>query len=74
MASDNITIDYQAVGTQNFVSSTLIKLYSITGQLLKSKLIQSEKTAINISDLPGGVYVIKVSNDNNIAVKRIVKD
>lgn len=70
-ANDILTIDFQGYSGKY---KTLVGLYSITGGLIKTLPIQSALTQVNISDLSEGVYIIKVTNENEVAVKRIVKE
>lgn len=48
-------------------------LYDIKGQLLTTKAIRSDLTQLNVSDLPQGVYLIKLINERKTETVRIVK-
>lgn len=43
-----------------------VQVYSVTGQLVKTFLNQSENYQFQISDLNAGMYIVKISDDNNI--------
>ncbi|MEO8150683.1 MAG: PQQ-dependent sugar dehydrogenase [Bacteroidia bacterium] len=60
-ASDYITV--QSV----LDVSSIIKIYGITGELIKTAALKakSEQT-ININDMPPGVYLINIANENGI--------
>lgn len=46
---------------------TKIKIYNTTGMLVKSvDTKESKKVQLNISDLPGGIYLIKAFNENEL--------
>ncbi|MDX1461982.1 MAG: T9SS type A sorting domain-containing protein, partial [Marinirhabdus sp.] len=51
------------------------RLYDISGKLVQTVSIDNaeENTAINLSELASGVYLISVESDTNTTVKRIVK-
>jgi YD repeat-containing protein len=56
---------------QNF-SDTNISLISITGELI-TKRIMNEKVTISVSDIPAGLYLLKIdSNDGNTQTKKII--
>jgi PKD repeat protein len=69
-ASASITIEL----TSYFTKNTFAEIYSMQGKLLKHISMQQEQTQVNISDLPSGVYIVKVSDNSGIAVKRIIKE
>jgi len=52
---------------------TLICIYNLQGQILLIQAMQQSREEINISNLPEGVYVIKVSDEENVIVKKFVK-
>lgn len=70
-ANDNVTIDFKGFRGND---KTVAGLFSITGQLISQQPILSSLTQVNIENLSQGVYIIKVTNDNGIAVRRIVKE
>ncbi|MDD4848740.1 MAG: T9SS type A sorting domain-containing protein [Bacteroidales bacterium] len=53
-------------------SNLTVQMYNIVGQLVKSFSFQ-ESTTINISDLPKGAYLVKISGKNMITKKLIVQ-
>ena len=60
----------------NFLFSGIstITISDINGRLLINQTIHSEKTKINITDFAKGVYILKLSNDENTEVIRFVKE
>ncbi len=48
-----------------------ITINNVVGQTLKTMHSASNKTTINIADLPSGMYIIRVSGENNITNKFI---
>jgi hypothetical protein len=49
-----------------------IKIYDMSGKLVKTNI--SQKTNINVSDLPKGNYIITGIVDNNSVSQKIIKD
>lgn len=48
-------------------------IYSSTGKLIKDKLNCEYKTTINISDIPGGLYIITIYNNNFKKSVKLIK-
>jgi hypothetical protein len=57
-AKDKITVTFSNGGTQN------VMIYYILGSLKKSEILTSGST-ISVSELPKGVYVMKIEGDNS---------
>ncbi len=69
-ANNNVFIEIPS----NFLISKLILTISdINGRQIIEQQISFEKTEVNITNLPKGVYVVKVFNNNNVLVKKLVK-
>jgi len=69
-ANNQIIISYPEYSLKKNV---LCNIYNIDGKLLKSLPVIDITTSVNISELHSGVYILKVSDENEIAVKRIIK-
>ena len=67
-ANDNITIS-----SQNNLQS--VTIYNVLGaQVMQTSNLNSKSTDVNISDLPSGVYLVKIEDDGNSeGLKRLVK-
>ena len=61
---DQLVIESSFQGTQNYA------LYSILGEHVLTGSIQSGSTNINLSDIPEGLYVLKVRDQSLKVVKR----
>lgn len=59
---------------QKLENDATIQLYNTIGRLVVNDKIKSNKQTFNISKLPSGLYLLKVSNSNKSTVKRIVKN
>ncbi len=70
-ANDRVIIEFPVYSTKN---KTTVTILGLDGKLLKSLQIKRSKTQINISDLSAGVYIIKVTDNKGVAVKRFVKE
>jgi hypothetical protein len=71
--TNTLTIDIPkaAVGTKQ---EAVIEITSIQGQLIKTFIATSSKTNIDVSALPGGVYVVEVKTGKGVEVKKFVKE
>ncbi|MCB0736564.1 MAG: T9SS type A sorting domain-containing protein, partial [Bacteroidetes bacterium] len=49
----------------------LIKLYSANGSLVKQQMA-TERTSLNVSDLPKGIYTLLVQSGLEIKSKKVV--
>ena len=65
--SSLLVVSYSLLGNKKAV----MELFNITGGLIKTLSINSRLTQVDISDLSAGVYIVRVTNDNGVAVKRI---
>jgi hypothetical protein len=70
-ANDQIIISYPGYSSKKNV---LCNIYSIDGKLMKSLPVRDNVTYVNVSGFHSGVYILKVCDDNEIAVKRIIKE
>ncbi len=52
---------------------TQVAIYNLAGSMVKSRMIESQKDFINISDLQPGMYLIKSQFTNDFTQKLIVK-
>jgi PKD repeat protein len=71
--NDKITIGINDLSlTEGFVS-----ILDITGKIIKVESIQvnaENKMMLDLSNLSNGVYFIKIENDDQVVVKRIIKE
>ncbi|MFA5783180.1 MAG: T9SS type A sorting domain-containing protein, partial [Bacteroidales bacterium] len=65
-ATDNLTIEAP--------QKSDIEILNIQGQLIKSIVANSNKTSVDISAFPCGMYFIKVKMEKGVAVRRFVKE
>jgi len=50
-----------------------IEIFNIEGQLLKRLTTSDISTTVDLSDLSGGIYIIKARNRKGIAIKKLIK-
>ena len=50
-----------------------VAIYNIQGRLMKSEIITNQNTKVRLSDLTQGVYLVRVQNNGNQLVQKIVK-
>lgn len=66
-----ITVDKASAGDVQYA------IYDITGKVIESKNVESDgrlETAVDISRLPSGTYIINVTTDNQEFTKKIIKN
>jgi hypothetical protein len=51
----------------------VLKLYNVAGKLFTTRIIQSQKTTLQVSNLPSGIYFLKIEGGNKSHVFKIVK-
>lgn len=57
----------------NIESRTIAEIYNLSGALVKSQELESEKSELEVSELKGGVYILKISNQEGNFSKKFVK-
>lgn len=55
------------------INGKTIKLYDVTGKLFLTQIIIAQKTSINLSNLPSGMYFLKVEGANSPEVFKLMK-
>jgi hypothetical protein len=52
-----------------------VEIFDMYGKKITSKFpIQNSELIINMSDLPAGIYFIKINTDDEIVVKKVLKN
>lgn len=67
-ASESITIDFSAYPNDD----SFVEIFSIEGKLVKRFPIIQKKTEVRISELLSGVYIVKVSDNSGIAIRKLI--
>nr|WP_321411023.1 RICIN domain-containing protein [uncultured Carboxylicivirga sp.] len=69
-ADDVINVRFVSNGLKNFGSMTL---FGINGAVVKNQTIQDSMNGImNVSDVPEGIYILKVFSDSETFMKKII--
>lgn len=68
-ASTSITVENIPTGNNNKLS-----VYNIQGELIIQKQLYQEKTEINISNLPNGIYILKIEGFDGVKVRKFIKE
>jgi hypothetical protein len=58
--------------TINTIEKTLLQVFDLTGKLMLAEFLQNERSTIDVSRLPQGVYNLCVSNNESKGNKRLV--
>jgi hypothetical protein len=64
---------YNKLTLDNICQKTLLSIYNIQGQLQVEKMIAAGKTEMDLSGFENGVYILRLSNNDNIFVTKILK-
>lgn len=67
-ASTNITIEAHEISTQSQLS-----ILNVNGQQLISRKITEPKTQLDISNLPSGVYFVRLTGETSVVMGKFVK-
>lgn len=65
---DFITIE------MNTLNDAKLDVFDVTGNVVISKELKTISTKLNISNLPAGVYLFRISNDTGTVMKKVIKD
>jgi hypothetical protein len=68
-AHATITIELSTQPSQN----TTLTIFNINGQQLITQTIKEPQTEIDLTHLPTGIYIIKVWNDKEVMVQKVIK-
>ena len=68
-ANDNITCEVTMQG-----KNAIISIYNIEGEILLNQSLKQEKTIIDVSALPSGVYVVQVKTEKGVSVRKFMKE
>ena len=69
-AHSTITIELPAQPSKN----TTLTISNTNGQQLITQPITNPQTEIDISHLPVGIYIVKVWNDEDVMVRKVIKE
>jgi hypothetical protein len=70
-ANDRVTL---VVNQEIVLQNAKLIIYNIQGQLLLQQTVIGEKTELDISSLPKGMYVVKFINNERTGVSRFMKE
>ena len=68
-ATDKITIEIAAG-----LASSQLSIINLNGEEVLTRQITQPKTQIDISNLPSGVYIVRLTNDKTVEVRKIIKE
>ncbi len=66
-SSQTITLDYRSSKT------TQATIFDITGKIIATFELTSDKTTFDITSLNSGLYFIRIANNENVEVQRFIK-
>ena len=65
----NPTQDVIYIGANNDLSVQRVEVFNVTGQ----KVMSSTESVINVSELGAGMYIVRVTTDDRIVIRSVVK-
>ena len=68
--SNQVTISCK---NETDINGKTVKIYDVTGKLFIVQIIKAQKTLINVSNLPSGMYFLKVEGGNAPKVFKLIK-
>ncbi len=57
----------------NVTNTTSISILNVTGQTVHTEILENSISQINISDLKNGLYFIKIQNNGNAFITKLIK-
>ncbi|MFO7657215.1 MAG: T9SS type A sorting domain-containing protein [Bacteroidales bacterium] len=63
---------YLQLSEGNFNANSFVLIHNSLGQLLHREVLAGNKSVLDISDIPQGIYYITVRGDQNIYVKKVI--
>jgi GH25 family lysozyme M1 (1,4-beta-N-acetylmuramidase) len=73
-AINNLTIENQQEAAVGSKQLAIIEIKNIQGQLVKTSTTTGNKTILDVSAFPGGVYIVEVKTSKGIVVRKFVKE
>lgn len=49
-------------------------IYDITGKVIQSKILNSQKNSVNLNNVSTGIYFVRLKSKNNLIVKKLIKE
>jgi hypothetical protein len=69
----NPSLDVVNVQLSNGTSEAKVKIYDLSGRLMKTKFLKANDTKIDVNNLSSGIYYINVSTDDKIGSQKFIK-
>ena len=54
------------------INNSIIEIYNVNGKLVFSKAVNSKVEKIDVSELLRGIYFVKVRQDNNVRIEKLI--
>jgi len=69
----NPTSDYFNIESLSKMNIIAVEIMNIQGRLIENRVINKTKQTIDISNLPSGVYILKIQTEKGFETKKIIK-
>ena len=70
----NPTTDYIIIETSEIPANSFLSIMNFCGLELISRLITNPKTQLDITNLPCGVYFVRLTNERNVTMGKFIKN
>ena len=71
--SPNPAKNYFTLDVENFTENSTIEVYDVLGKKVLSSKVSAMSTTFDVSNWNSGLYIIKVSSESSVLMKRFVK-
>jgi hypothetical protein len=69
----NPTQDEITIQSEDFAPNSVVTILDLQGRQVQSTTLNTSRSIINVSNLPQGVYFIRIEDSNRIGVQEMVK-
>ena len=69
--NDILTIDIST--SLNVTTKTKIEIVDLQGRIIKTVYLINNKTTVDVKELIGGIYTLRIYTDKGIVLKKLVK-
>jgi hypothetical protein len=71
--SPNPAVNTVTISNRSNINLSTVQIYNIEGKLLQTVSVDGSSTTLDISSLASGIYMVKISSEQGIATKKLIK-
>ncbi|PIP53688.1 MAG: hypothetical protein COX07_09380, partial [Bacteroidetes bacterium CG23_combo_of_CG06-09_8_20_14_all_32_9] len=72
--NDILTINIARISTGSTTATPKVEIINLQGQVVKSIKLTNAKNTIDVKELIGGIYTLRMITDKGIFVRKLVKE